>query len=84
MEDLGGLRNEDLLQGKLVEVEEIFAAQKDKNIFIAVVKAFKDRYVFSMFGIGMHLILHMSYPMIIAEIIRFMQDKEEENFQYGI
>lgn len=47
---------------------------------MAVVQVFKDRYIFSMMGIGVHLLMHMSYPMIIAEIVRFMQDKEETNF----
>lgn len=84
LEDLGGLRDEDLIQGKLVEVEEIFQGQKDKNIFLAVVQAFRDRYIFSMFGVGMHCIIHMFYPMIIAEIIRFMQAKDETDFNYGI
>lgn len=37
-----------------------------------------------MLGVGCHCLMHMFYPIIIAEIIRFMQDKTATDFQYGI
>ena len=84
MEDLGGLRDDDLIQGKLAKVEEVFNAQKSKNIFVAVMIAFKDRYFLASIGIMAHCLIHMCYPMIINRIISFMQDKEDDNFGQAI
>ena len=50
LEDLGGLAEEELVQDKVKEVEAIFAEQKDKNIFVAVVWAFRKNYMFSFLG----------------------------------
>lgn len=72
MEDLGGLRNDDLVQVKLKIVEDIFYAQKNKNIFLAVMIAFKDRFFWATLGIMAHVFIHMSYPVIINKIITFM------------
>ena len=75
---MGGMRDEDLIQEKINKVEEIFNAQpKDnKNIFIAVMTAFKDRYIFSFFGVVSGTLIHMSFPIFITKIIAFMEDKE--------
>lgn len=83
MEDLGGLRDDDLIQGKLKKVEEVFNGQKNKNIFIAVMIAFKDRFFYASIGIMSHCLIHMTYPMIINRIITFMQDKDDTNFGYA-
>lgn len=77
MEDLGGLREDDLIQDKITKVEQIFNEQKSKNIFLAIMIAFKDRFFYSAIGIMSHCLIHMCYPMIINKIITFMQDKED-------
>ena len=73
---MGGMRNEDLIQEKIRKVEEIFEAQpKDnKNIFWALMQAFKDRYIFSFFGVMMTTGLHMTFPICINKIVTFMED----------
>lgn len=83
VEDFGGLRDEDMIQGKIKMVEENFEKQKDKNIFLAVFQAFKWNYYYNFIGCGIHLVIHMFFPMIVGEIIRFMQDKEDTNLFYG-
>lgn len=83
MEDLGGLRSDDLIQERLKTVEEVFYGQKNKNIFIAVMIAFKDRFFWATVGIMAHVFIHMSYPVIINKIITFMQDKDDQNFGYA-
>lgn len=84
IEDLGGLREDDCIQGRLQKVEEVFDAQKEKNIFIAVMIAFKDRFMWASVGVLGDCFIHMTYPMIVNEIVRFMQDKEDSNFNYAI
>ena len=79
---MGGLRNEDLIQEKIKKVEEIFNAQKSKNIFLAVMIAFKERYIYSMCGVVGFTVLHMTFPMIITKIVSFMEDKESQDFSY--
>jgi hypothetical protein len=84
IEDLGGLREDDCIQGRLLKVEEVFNSQKEKNIFLAVMIAFKDRFMWASFGVLGDTCIHMTYPMIVNEIVRFMQDKEDANFYYAI
>ena len=64
----------------------MFAAQpKDnKNIFLALMQAFKDRYIFSFVGIVTQTLLHMTFPICITKIVNFMEDKSRTDFDYGI
>lgn len=84
LEDLGGIEPEYRVEAKLEEVERVFKAQKEKNIFKAVMWAFRWSYAFGAIGVSIEHISLMLYPQIIAEIVKFMQDKEEESFNRGI
>ena len=78
VEDFGGLRDEDMIQGKIKMVEENFEKQ-----FLAVFQVFKWNYYYNFIDCGIHLVIHIFFPMIVEEIIRFMQDKEDTNLFYG-
>lgn len=71
LEDMGGMRDEDLIQEKIKKVEKIFEAQpmNNKNIFWAIMQAFKEKYIFSFFGVVMHTLIHMTFPICITKII---------------
>lgn len=72
LEDFGGLRQDDKIEEKIDLVEKEFNAQKEKNIFLAVVMVFKWRFVFGFSCCIVNLLTHMSFPVIITEIIKFM------------
>lgn len=73
-----------MIQDKIIQIEKIFEAQKTKNIFLAVMSAFKTRFMWAFVGIFGNMSIHMTYPMMVNKIVKFMQDKEEQNFGYAI
>lgn len=83
LEDFGGLRDDDRIEDKIRKVEAEFQAQKTKNIFLAVVTAFKGRFIFGFLCCIINMLVHMSFPVIITEIIKYMQDKDNNDFMYG-
>lgn len=85
LEDFGGLVDDHKIQYRAKAVEEEFESQgKDRNIFLAVFKVFKWNFFYSFFGCMMNMTIHICFPKIIAEIIKFLEDKEDRDFTYGM
>lgn len=79
IEELGGLREEDLIENKLVKVEEIYEAQTKKNILFACLLAFKRDYIQSLCTQILQCSCDLVQPYILKEIIRLLVSTDFEN-----
>lgn len=83
IEELGGLREEDLIENKLVKVEEIYEAQTKKNILFACLLAFKRDYIQSLCTQILQCSCDLVQPYILKEIIRLLVSDDFENDTNG-
>jgi len=79
VEELGGLREEDLIEHKLQIVEDIYEAQTNKNILFACLTAFKRDYAQSLCTQIMQCSVDLFQPYILKEIVRLLVSKDFEN-----
>jgi len=79
IEELGGLREEDLIENKLMKVEEIYQGQTKKNILFACLLAFKRDYLQSLFTQILQCSCDLMQPYILKEIIRLLVSTDFEN-----
>lgn len=84
IEDFGGLKEEELLQTRLQKVEEIYEAQQEKNILLAVMTASKAQYIRSFIIQICQAAFDMLGPLCLSRIIAFLQDKEDHDYQKGV
>ena len=85
-EDLGGLRNEDLIQNKLEMVEKEYEAQsaESKDIATAMFNCFKWDYMKAIGIWVLKYICDMFQPFIFSKTVEYLKDGDSEDTQTGL
>jgi len=80
LDDLGGLRAEDLIQNKFKRVEVAYDAQPadNKSVLFACIYAFKWLYLRSVMTQLLQCGVDVFQPFIIKEIVRLLTSKDFE------